>query len=434
MLKFVNISKNSIVTFSSTSNWSTPTDCIDIVNPDISKNFAFHTDIEEKPWILLDLHKKSLINKITISNRKDRYKERVYKLVIEYSNDKHIFNLIKSGFFPFNESLSIIFNKGIVARYIRISLDGRDYFHLSKIEIFSVISKKIVPKNYDYSQQINTYIDGNKIDCNNNCYQNIFQLVNKMSIFEQKLNSISQQLNVLGFINRIVKALFDNAYGYGSLEFYTSQLSADLWVLKQLNFKRNGFFVEFGAFDGFNLSNTYLLEKSFDWNGILAEPNEELYKKVLEYRTCICSSDLISAEDGLKFTFIPDGEFGTIDKYIDCDGHKDHRENFLNMNKNKTKILTSICLNSFLDKYNAPLKIDYMSIDTEGSEYDILSKFDFNKYKVTMFSIEHNYKMSVRSKIFNLMSSHGYKRIRRYWDDWYINYQLLNQYVDINLQ
>ena len=51
-----------------------------------------------------------------------------------------------------------------------------------------------------------------------------------------------------------------------------SQLRQDLFVLNQLKFKKNAFFVEFGATNGINLSNTYLLEKKFNWNGILVEP------------------------------------------------------------------------------------------------------------------------------------------------------------------
>jgi hypothetical protein len=51
-----------------------------------------------------------------------------------------------------------------------------------------------------------------------------------------------------------------------------SQLFQDLFVLFILKEKRNGYFVEFGATNGIDLSNTYLLEKSYGWNGILAEP------------------------------------------------------------------------------------------------------------------------------------------------------------------
>src|SRR5579872_4950705 len=47
-----------------------------------------------------------------------------------------------------------------------------------------------------------------------------------------------------------------------------SQIRQDLFVLSELNFKRDGFFVEFGAAGGVEDSNTYLLEEGFGWRGI----------------------------------------------------------------------------------------------------------------------------------------------------------------------
>ena len=71
-----------------------------------------------------------------------------------------------------------------------------------------------------------------------------------------------------------------------------SQLRQDLFVLSQLNFKKKGFFVEFGAADGFTLSNTYVLEKNFKWKGIVSEPAKIFHKKLTLNRHCIIEKKL----------------------------------------------------------------------------------------------------------------------------------------------
>ena len=71
-----------------------------------------------------------------------------------------------------------------------------------------------------------------------------------------------------------------------------SQLRQDLFVLSQLNFKKKGFFVEFGAADGFTLSNTYILEKNFKWKGIVSEPAKIFYKKLTLNRHCVVEKKL----------------------------------------------------------------------------------------------------------------------------------------------
>ena len=75
-----------------------------------------------------------------------------------------------------------------------------------------------------------------------------------------------------------------------------------------------------------------------------------------------------------------------------------------------------------LSKYDAPKKIDYLSIDTEGTELEILSAFDFSKYTIRIITCEHNY-TSARGKINKLLIKKGYVRMYQdlsMFDDWYV--------------
>lgn len=197
-----------------------------------------------------------------------------------------------------------------------------------------------------------------------------------------------------------------------------AQLYQDLFVLLMTNKKRNGFFVEFGATNGVKLSNSYLLEKEFGWSGILAEPargwHEELYKN----RRAAIESCCVWEESGkqLDFNETMEGEFSTIDRFSSSDVHSEIRRHGNNY------IVESISLNDLLGKHSAPHLIDYLSVDTEGSEFSILSHFDFSKYDIRIITVEHNY-TSDRDKIYNLLLGKGFVRMFENfsrWDDWYV--------------
>lgn len=195
-----------------------------------------------------------------------------------------------------------------------------------------------------------------------------------------------------------------------------SQLGQDLWILKKTNYKRGGFFVEFGATDGVLLSNTYLLEKEFGWKGICAEPNPKFYEKLKKNRSCVVSDACIAGKTGEIVNFILAEEYGSIEKYADSDMHKEKREAY---KKNDQVIqLDTISLHDFLIKNNVPKEIDYLSIDTEGSELEILMNFPFHEWNVKILTVEHNY-TEQRGEIFNILSLNGYIRKEKEWDDWY---------------
>ncbi len=197
-----------------------------------------------------------------------------------------------------------------------------------------------------------------------------------------------------------------------------AQLKQDLFVLHHLDFKRDGFFVEFGATNGVDLSNTYLLEKEFGWNGILAEPARGWHDDLKTNRNCNIETDCVWRDSNSVLTFneADSKEFSTISEFNNSDYHTEIRE------EGKSYKVNTISLIDLLDKYNAPKTIDYLSIDTEGSEFEILSNFDFNKYSFNVISCEHNFTEN-RKKIYDLLTRHGYERRLinlSNFDDWFV--------------
>lgn len=203
------------------------------------------------------------------------------------------------------------------------------------------------------------------------------------------------------------------------LSVSTSQLGQDLLAIILSDFKRSGFFVEFGATNGRDLSNTFILEKMFGWKGILAEPARSWHRELQVNRTCEIETDCIWHESNVKLVFneVASLELSTIDEFSSGDMHQTLRKT------GSKYLVNTITLNDLLEKFNAPSVIDYLSIDTEGSEFEILRNLDFSKYKFNYISCEHNF-TETRERIFNLLTLNGYNRVLEHvsgFDDWYVH-------------
>ena len=195
----------------------------------------------------------------------------------------------------------------------------------------------------------------------------------------------------------------------------TSQNNQDKLALEILGNEPN-YFVEFGADDGITNSNTYTLEKYYGWSGILAEPSIYSHEKLFNNRSCNIETNCVYYESGLEINFTEVGNgLSAITKYADKDSWAQTRAGGT-IYKVKT-----ISLKDMLDKYKAPSVIGYLSIDTEGSEYDILNAYDFSRM-FKLITVEHNY-TEQREKIYELLIQKGYRRIYEdvsQWDDWYV--------------
>lgn len=192
-----------------------------------------------------------------------------------------------------------------------------------------------------------------------------------------------------------------------------AQLQQDLWVASETNDKEDGFFVEVGACDGVGLSNTYLLEQ-MGWSGILAEPNPDMAEPVRSRRRAPLCTLPVGKTTGEEVTmlFIPGApELSTMQQFEHVDRHAPARADHIKVSQK------TISLNDLLAHYQAPRTIDFISIDTEGSEPDILAGFDFDRHDVRLFAIEHNF-TSAQQQIDKLMTMRGYQRVHRLWSQW----------------
>ena len=202
-----------------------------------------------------------------------------------------------------------------------------------------------------------------------------------------------------------------------------SKLNQDINVLKFYNNKTDGYFVEIGASDGIKISNTYLLEKEYNWKGICIEPIQEEYEKLVNNRKCICENISVYSSSNLELEFAICHENSLLSGLY---SHIDHHKNTVDNNKkifnSKTKTLTDI-----LDINKSPKFIEYLSIDTEGSELEILKGIDFNKYMFGIIDIEHNYIEPRRTEIKELLFNNNYDYLKENnWDDTYIHKSLNN--------
>lgn len=208
-----------------------------------------------------------------------------------------------------------------------------------------------------------------------------------------------------------------------------SQLQQDLIALyiAELTKSQDRFFVEFGASDGITYSNSYLLEKSFGWSGILSEPGKNWHGYLAKNRTAKISRECVWSATGeiINFAESKNGEYSTIHDFIAKDSH------YLERRDSEIYGVQTISLNDLLLRHDAPNHINYMSIDTEGSEYEILKNFDISNYKIDFITIEHNFTEN-RELIHEFMIQNGYIRILEKmseWDDWYVTRNIFNLMV-----
>jgi len=192
-----------------------------------------------------------------------------------------------------------------------------------------------------------------------------------------------------------------------------SQLYQDVNVITFFNKKEKLFFVDIGANDGINMSNTCLLEKEYKWFGICSEPLPEAFEKLIKCRSVDCDNNAVFNKTGLTLDFSHSDLFSGLTEYIDKHTHV--------KNCAKSKVNT-ITLQDLLEKYKTSNIIHYLSLDTQGSELEILRSVNYSQYTFLYITLEHNYIEPKRSLMRDILLSNGYLyKGENEWEDEYIH-------------
>jgi len=191
---------------------------------------------------------------------------------------------------------------------------------------------------------------------------------------------------------------------------YYSQIGQDKFVYEHFfKQKKNGVFVDIGAHDGISYSNTYFFEKNLGWTGICVEPIPEIFTRLKQNRNCTCIQACVAEKTKQdKFLYVREQNMDTeMLSGLLSNFNPDHVQRIERESSKKNQIIFNVTCYSFnelLEKYGIT-HINFLSLDTEGSEFEILNALDFSKYTIDVITVEENHHYD---NFMKLLTSKGY--------------------------
>ncbi len=205
-----------------------------------------------------------------------------------------------------------------------------------------------------------------------------------------------------------------------------SQLYQDVFASFVIGDKFDKTFFEFGATNGIDLSNSYMLETLLNWTGALSEPSPQWHSELKKNRpnANIITDCIWSESDKELDFFVSDiGVFSSLNDFKESDKISMPGNTRARLKNGKIVSVKTVSLNQAVEKEFKFKPPSYISVDTEGSEYEILKVFDFKRFRPVVFTIEHNF-TELELKIDELMKANDYLRVFKKitaFDAWYIS-------------
>lgn len=191
-----------------------------------------------------------------------------------------------------------------------------------------------------------------------------------------------------------------------------SQYGQDQFVIDLLRGQRGGYFLDSGASNGVNSSNTLLLEREYGWRGLCVEPNRRLFERLAAIRRCDCVNVcLFDRNENVRF-FEAGGQLGGVAEDLAWEQLERamHVKKIARDAQGRPPLVVrqAQTLRETLDRAGAPAIIDYWSLDVEGSELRLLRSFPFDRYTFRVITVEHNW-LPAKRDIRAFLESKGYQ-------------------------
>lgn len=233
---------------------------------------------------------------------------------------------------------------------------------------------------------------------------------------------------------------------------YRSQIGQD-YLLNRWFFKdhRGGVFVDVGAYDGVAGSNSYFFEKSLGWKGIAVEPQPQAYRKLIKSRRCkainACAYDSVGSIEfrqlvipdepkrdhlcnarlppmlALRLSGVHNGEqlSGITSHFTDAHSTRMDATLVDFQARYETHTVRCIRLTDVLEE-NGLWVVDYLSIDVEGAELNVLNGLDLDRFHTNIISIERSARFR---EVRDVLDRAGFEHAGvLFWDDIYVNRSL----------
>jgi FkbM family methyltransferase len=192
-------------------------------------------------------------------------------------------------------------------------------------------------------------------------------------------------------------------------------MGQDRWVAEVLQHKRGGYYLDFGAFDGVLTSNSLFLERSLGWEGICVEANPTTYPVLCRERRCITVNAALWSESRQSVEILDAHGLSSIVTFADHDSVGDLRRSITLRRIN----VDTINPMDLLTRFNVPELIDYLSLDIEGCELNVLKAMDLKRYKIALMTVEHASIPDRKAAVRDMLLPLGYQFVDYGCDDWF---------------